>query len=234
MSSDRTQTLSVELERQFAEIIANAPGSLSQEQAIAWSEAINHMRDQCRTALSQPEQGETPSLVLSDEDQPEHPGEAAGEGEDAVEAIHRVAIEAELDDLDQTTLAEWASLLTALGAEGWQLVHATALPAAVLSEPSAAEQINSPFCICGKTHSEDVQGLGVAPRGLSCRPLTWREVAEQRRDAANARRAEAKRAEAALYEATWNYYEGLAKANEDAAKSCREKAAALRGDSDAR
>jgi hypothetical protein len=35
------------------------------------------------------------------------------------------------------------------------------------------------------------------------------------------------------YKATWNYYEGLAKAYELAASTCREKAAALKGDSDA-
>jgi hypothetical protein len=62
--------------------------------------------------------------ATSQDSAPKHPGGAAGEGEDDVEAIHRIAIEKELDRLDQATLAEWAELLLGLGAEGWQLVHA--------------------------------------------------------------------------------------------------------------
>ncbi len=72
--------------------------------------------------------------ATSQDSAPKHPGGAAGEGEDAVEAIHRIAIEAELDDLDQTTLAEWASLLTALEAGGWHLVHATSQDSSELEE----------------------------------------------------------------------------------------------------
>lgn len=41
-------------------------------------------------------------------------------------------------------------------------------------------------------------------------------------------RASGKLGKGHTYEATWNYYEGLAKANEDAASACREKAAKLK------
>lgn len=77
------------------------------------------------------------SPATSPDSEPKHPGGAAGEGEDAVEAIHRIAIEAELDDLDQTTLAEWALLLSALEAGGWKLVHATSQDSSGLEEVKA-------------------------------------------------------------------------------------------------
>lgn len=58
MGSDRTQRLSVELERGEIEAVA-----ISLEPAEAYAAVVNKLR----AALSQPEQGETPSLVLGDE-----------------------------------------------------------------------------------------------------------------------------------------------------------------------
>lgn len=158
-----------------------------------------------------------------------HPGGAAGEGEDAVEAIHRVAIEAELDDLDQTTLAEWASLLTALGAEGWHLVHAVALPAAVPSEPSVLEK-----------ERDRLSGALVEQQGR-CKGLEAR-LDEAAADAADvvgpvlrevAAEFERKASECTTLPKSlrgsggWKL-SGARHANEEAASLCREKAAALK------
>jgi hypothetical protein len=59
-------------------------------------------------------------LPATSQDSGLHPGGAAGEGEDALEALQRLAQDAEVE----ATLKEWAEVLLALEAEGWQLVHA--------------------------------------------------------------------------------------------------------------
>lgn len=75
MDSDRTQTLSVDLERREAEVImgvgavsAGRPCVCGANQPAHFCHVLQDAKSKLRSALSQPDQGETPSLVLSDED----------------------------------------------------------------------------------------------------------------------------------------------------------------------
>ncbi len=54
--------LTVEIDRDCAKKIGHSADTLTEEQEFAWGQAFDHLRRQCRAALSQPDQGEAARL----------------------------------------------------------------------------------------------------------------------------------------------------------------------------